>query len=51
MIIDVLDTNSTYTHMGIAYAHLTVSHISDYMGYVLHVGHVARSWKKSPVNT
>ena len=40
---DLLDTNGTYT--GIAYAHLTAPHSCDYMGYVRHVGHAARSSK------
>ena len=33
------------THTGIAYAHLTAAHCCDYMGYVRHVGHAARSSK------
>ena len=40
---DLLDTNST--HMGIAYAHLITPHSCDYMGYLHHVGHTARSSK------
>ena len=42
-IPDLLDTNSTQT--GIAYAHLTALHSCDYMGYVRHVRHAARSSK------
>ena len=42
-IPDLLDTNSTYT--GIAYVHFTAPHSCDYMGYVRHVGHAARSSK------
>ena len=48
-IPDLLDTNSTHT--GIAYAHLTAPHFRDYMGYVRHVGHAARSGKKLHVIT
>ena len=48
-IPDLLDTNSTHT--SIAYAHLTAPHSIDYMGYVRHVGHAARSSKKSHVIT
>ena len=48
-IPDLLDKNGT--HMGIAYAHLTAQHSCDYMGYVRHVGHAARSSKKSHVIT
>ena len=40
-IPDLLDTNSTHTD--IAYANLTAPHSRDYMGYVRHVGHAARS--------
>ena len=40
---DLLDTNSTHT--GIEYAHLTAPHSCDYMDYVRHVGHAARSSK------
>ena len=43
-IPDLLDTNSTHT--GIAYADLTASHSCDYMGYLRHVVHAARSRKK-----
>ena len=39
----LLDTNSTHT--GVAYSHLTAPHSFDYMGYVRHVGHAARSRK------
>ena len=46
-IPDLLDTNST--HRGIAYVHLTAPHSCDYMGYVRHVGHAARSSTKSHV--
>ena len=42
-IPDLLDTNSTHTD--IAYAHLTAPHYCDYMGYVRHVWHAARSSK------
>ena len=42
-IPDLLDTNSTHTD--IAYANLTAPHSCDYMGYVRHVGHAARSSK------
>ena len=48
MILDLLVTISIY--MGIAYAHLTASHSCDYMGYVRHVGHAARSSKNHNVN-
>ena len=44
MIPDLLDTNSTHT--GIAYAHLRAPHTCDYMSYVRHVGHAARSSKQ-----
>ena len=42
-ILDLLDTNSIHT--GIAYAHLTALHSCDYMDYVRHIGHAARSSK------
>ena len=42
-IPDLLDTNST--HKEIAYAHLTAPHSCDYMDYVRHVVHVAKSSK------
>ena len=42
-IPDLLDTNSTHT--GIAYAYLAALHSCDYMGYLRHVRHAARSSK------
>ena len=47
-IPDLLDANSTDT--GIAYVHLTAPHSCNYMVYVRHVGHAARS-SKNPVIT
>ena len=41
-IPDLLGTNSTHTHTGIAYDHLIGSHSCNYVGYVHHVGHAAR---------
>ena len=41
--------NKQHTNTGIAYADLIAPHSCDYIGYVRHVGHAARSSKKSHV--
>ena len=42
-IPDLLDTN--ITHRDIAYVHFTAPQSCDYMSYVRHVGHAAKSSK------